>query len=303
MKFGFCIPIRLSVSIQDNLEIARRAEQSGFDSIWVSDHVVVPSKHAGTFSEVFYDPFVLLSGIAANTEKIRLGTSLIILPYRNPVVVAKMAATLDVLSGGRVIFGVGPGWMREEFSALGVPFGERGKRTDEYIEAIRELWENDRPSFNGQYVGFDNISFLPKPEQTELPIWIGGGSDKAVERAAVHGDGWQPTGISPRDMQEGIRNLERLARERGRDMEGFVYSTRNRVRIYNDPKDVPEPDEINGQSLFTFMGDIETIAGYVEDYKNIGVTHLVFDPQVDSIEEIFEIIRVLGNEILSRYKR
>ena len=122
MKFGICLPIRLSITAHDNIEIAKCAELLGFDSIWASDHVVMPEKHLGSFSEVFYDPFMLLSYIAAETSTIKLGTSVIILPYRNPVVVAKMIATLDQLSEGRVMFGIGPGWMREEYSALSVPF-------------------------------------------------------------------------------------------------------------------------------------------------------------------------------------
>jgi len=126
----------LNLEAQSNINIAKRAEELGFDSVWVSDHVVMPEKHTGMFSEVFYDPLMLLSCIAAETSKIKIGTSVIILPYRNPVVVAKMIATLDVFSEGRVIFGVGPGWMREEYDALSVPYERRGARTNEYIRAI-----------------------------------------------------------------------------------------------------------------------------------------------------------------------
>jgi len=159
MKFGICLPIRLSLTAQDNVDIAKSAELLGFDSIWASDHVVMPQRHLGSFSEVFYDPFMLLSFIAAETSTIKLGTSVIILPYRNPVVVAKMVATLDGLSEGRVIFGVGPGWMKEEYDSLSVPYEKRGRRTNEYIQALKELWTSDDPEYDGEFCGFSNIKF------------------------------------------------------------------------------------------------------------------------------------------------
>ena len=128
MKYGICLPIRRDCSIEFNINMAKRAEELGFDSVWVSDHVVIPNKAIGSFSKVFYDPFILLAAIASVTKSIRIGTSVIILPYRNPVVVAKMAATLDVLSEGRLIMGIAPGWLKEEFETLNADFKNRHPR-------------------------------------------------------------------------------------------------------------------------------------------------------------------------------
>ena len=127
MIFGICLPIRRDTSLEFNIDLALKCEQLGFDSVWVSDHVVVPNDQVGRFTKYFYDPFVLLSAIAAKTQKIKVGSSLIILPYRNPLVTAKMISTLDVLSSGRVIFGVATGWLKEEFDSLDVPLKKEVK--------------------------------------------------------------------------------------------------------------------------------------------------------------------------------
>ena len=163
----------------------------------------MPDRMKGNFSSVFYDPFVLLTAISERTSKIGLGTSVIVLPYRNPVVVAKMLSTLDVLSEGRVIFGVATGWLKEEFDALNVDFKNRGKITDEYIQAITELWQSETPVYNGDFVSFSEIDFYPKPHNNRIPeIWVGGGSKFAVSRALKYGSGWQPTWVSPADFLE-----------------------------------------------------------------------------------------------------
>jgi len=191
MKFGICLPLRLKASASQNIDIAVDAQELGFDSVWVSDHIIMPEKHRGMFSDVFCEPFPLLSYISAVTSTISLGTSVIILLYRNPLAVAKQIATLHILSGGRVIFRMSPGWMREEFDTLGVPFKSRGRMTYEYIKAIREVWESESPSFGGEFYTFSEIEFEPKPVQLSVPpILIAGSSEYAVQRAALLGDGW-----------------------------------------------------------------------------------------------------------------
>jgi probable F420-dependent oxidoreductase len=304
MKFGICLPIRLTAEASQNIDIAVNAEELGFDSVWVSDHVVMPLKHRGAFSDVFYDPFTLLAYIAAETSDITLGTSVIILPYRNPVVVAKTIATLDVLSGGRVIFGVGPGWMREEFETLGVPIKSRGRMTDEYIHAIRELWCSEEPSFKGEFCSFFDIKFEPKPLQNpHPPIWIAGSSDYAVKRAATLGDGWQPTWVSPEDVEAGISKLQNIAASEGRDLEGYTYSVRNRVKIFDNPdqKEAYLADQPT-DTPYALIGTVEDIAGYVSRYRELGVSHLVFDPAADSIEEIYNLMETLSGEIIRNFR-
>lgn len=304
MKFGLCLPIRLEADAQTNVKIAKTAEELGFDSVWASDHVIVPEKRLGMFSEYFYDPFVLLSSIAAVTSRIIVGTSVIILPYRNPVVVAKMIATLDVLSEGRVIFGVGPGWMKEEFEVLGVPVESRGRMTNEYIKAITTLWQEDDPEFDGEFCSLSDIKFYPKPMQKPRPpIWIAGASKYAVKRAAVLGDGWHPTWVTPEDVEKGIADLRSIAEENGRDLENFTFSVRNRLKILSvkDTENSSVKNE-NDDTVFSLRGTPSEIREYIGQYKQAGVTHVVFDPAADDVEEIFYIMDVVANEIIPGFK-
>jgi len=300
MKFGICLPIRLNIEAQSNINIAKRAEELGFDSVWVSDHVVMPEKHTGMFSEVFYDPLMLLSYIAAETSKIKIGTSVIILPYRNPVVVAKMMATLDVLSEGRVIFGVGPGWMTEEYDALSVPYEKRGARTNEYIRAIKELWISDKPSFEGEFCSFSNIKFYPKPAQKpHPPIFIAGSSDYAIKRAVELGDGWQPTWVRPEEMEEGISKLHKIADEKGRDLSAFTYSIRNRLHIVDkDYEALNDNEGTNDDPPFLLRGTISEITDYIKSYNDLGVSHVVFDPVAESLDDIFNTMDIVSREVI-----
>lgn len=300
MKFGICLPIRLSLTAQDNVDIAKSAELLGFDSIWASDHVVMPQRHLGSFSEVFYDPFMLLSFIAAETSTIKLGTSVIILPYRNPVVVAKMVATLDVLSEGRVIFGVGPGWMKEEYDSLSVPYEKRGRRTNEYIQALKELWTSDDPEYDGEFCGFSNIKFYPKPlQKPHPPLFIAGASDYAINRAVSFGDGWQPTWVSPEDVEEGFSKLKNVANEAGRDLNGFICSVRNRLDIVSPDHDSKKDNSSEGNDPpFLLRGTVSEITELVKQYKSIGVSHMVLDPACDSLDDIFETLETVSKKII-----
>ena len=299
MKFGICLPIRLSLEASDNVEIAKHADNHGLDSIWVSDHVVMPEKHLGSFSEVFYDPFMLLANIAAETSRIKLGTSVIILPYRNPVVVAKMVATLDQLSDGRVIFGVGPGWMKEEYAALSVPYEKRGSRTNEYIAAIKELWVSEDPEFEGEFCSFSDLKFYPKPKQNpHPPIFIAGASDYAIKRAVEYGDGWQPTWVSPEDVKDGISKLEQIAYQKGKDLSDFTYSVRNRLDIVSITSGEDDKGPDGNDPPFLLRGEVDEITETVKAYDEIGVTHMVLDPVARNLDDIFGTIEVISKEII-----
>ena len=300
MKFGICLPIRLDADAGANVRIAQRAEELGYDSVWASDHVVIPEKRAGMFTDEFHDPFMLLSSIAAGTSRIIVGTSVIILPYRNPLVTAKMAATLDVLSGGRLIFGVGPGWMREEFEALGVPFESRGRMTDEYMKVIKELWQSERPEFHGEFVDFSNVGFYPKPVQTPgPPVWVAGASRHAVRRAALLGDGWQPTAVSPGDVRAGMDEVRRIAAEAGRGLDGFTFSLRNRLR-FTDDTEAPNPGI--GAPAFTLTGSVSRVRDYVAEYIEDGVSHILFDPDAGDLDEYYGIIETAAEEMMPGFR-
>jgi probable F420-dependent oxidoreductase len=213
------------------LPVAEAADRLGFDSVWAAHHVTLPYEreskypygHSGTEVAMspgmqWLDPLVTLSLVAAVTDRVRLGTSVLVLPYRNPVNLAAEAAALDVLSDGRFVLGVGAGWMREEFGALGIDPAERGARTDEHIEVLRALWTQDPASFSGRFTSFDGIVLATTP-RTEggPPVWVGGNTDVALRRAVRLGDGWHGFEVYPEDMPDVRERLARAAGEAGRD--------------------------------------------------------------------------------------
>jgi probable F420-dependent oxidoreductase len=209
------------------VEVAQAAEAAGFDSIWTVEHVVVPhayqsrypyspSGKMGSGLEDFPipDPLIWLAYIASATRTIKLGTAILILPQRNPVVTAKAVATLDTMAGGRrVLLGIGVGWLAEEFAALGVPFEDRGPRTDEYVAAMRTLWTQERASFTGRFVSFDEVFCRPLPA-APIPIIVGGDTKAAARRAGRLGDGYFPARGAPPELFDEMR---RAADEAGRN--------------------------------------------------------------------------------------
>ena len=209
--------------------VAQRAEQLGFESVWVAEHLVFPSVirsrypySAGGVPPInpatpLLDPFLVLMQVAARTERIRLGTNVYILPLRHPLAVARMAMTLDLLSNGRLTFGIGLGWLAEEFDAVGVDFASRGARTREYVRAIRSLWTETEPSFAGRYVSFGPLRFEPKPAQKPYPpLVFGGESTAALQRAAALGDGWYGVGHTPASAAAQVERLRVLLADQGR---------------------------------------------------------------------------------------
>lgn len=218
MKFGVCLPqYGREVGIEDLQAVAGDAETLGFDSVWVSDHIVTPEHLHANIGPVFFDAFVVLSHVSAMTQRVKLGTTVLVTPYRNPLVAGKMVASLDVLSGGRVILGIGAGGAPDEFAALGVPEYQRGARTDEYLSAMIELWTNDPSSFHGRFVDFENVRFAPKPMQKpHPPIWVGGRSDAALRRAVRIGQAWHPTSMPLEALHERMSSLANVSEELGR---------------------------------------------------------------------------------------
>lgn len=170
MKFGITIPHYYQFPSKKAItEVARKAEELSYDSIWVTDHIGIPKPYVTRFGEVFYEPLMVLSYLTAVTQRISLGTSVIILPYRNPLFLAKAIATVDQLSEGRIICGFGVGWCEEEFDALGIPFKQRGFLSNEYLRILKEVWTKANPTFQGKYFQFSDIKFLPRPLQNPHP--------------------------------------------------------------------------------------------------------------------------------------
>jgi probable F420-dependent oxidoreductase len=210
-------------------DLARVAEAAGFESLWTVEHVIYPQGYESAYpyatdgkmpavpSTPIPDPLVWLTWVAAHSQRLRLATGILILPQRNPLVLAKEVATLDHLSGGRVELGIGVGWLREEFDAIGVPWEHRGKRTDEYIEALRALWASDDAAYDGRFTNFERVSSNPKPAQGQVPIVIGGHSPAAARRAGRLGDGFFPGKGSPAELREMIDIVHQAAADTGRD--------------------------------------------------------------------------------------
>ncbi|MEE9238206.1 MAG: TIGR03619 family F420-dependent LLM class oxidoreductase [Thermodesulfobacteriota bacterium] len=286
MKFGIALPHFGKFADKDNITlISRDAELLSFDSLWVSDHIVIPNSHKG-FGEIFYEPLITLSYIASLTSKIRLGTSVIILPYRNPVVLSKMISTIDVLSDGRLIFGIGAGWLREEFSSLGVDFDNRDNLTEEFIKVMKVLFEEDDPNYKGQFYNISSIKFLPKPVQKpHPPIWMGGNSNKAIRFALKHTSGWHSVGLIPKEILEKVDYIKSISNEYKNELE---ISTRKNFQITQ--KKVDDKKEV-------LRGTSDKIIEGLEEYMNAGVSHIVFQILGSNLNEIIKSMETFSVKI------
>lgn len=306
MQYGLHLPASSATVKPDELvRFAQRAEALSFSLLTVADHVIVPTnisvpypytvdgKYPGTGYHL--ETLTTMSYLAGATKKIRFATSVMILPYRNPIVTAKMLASLDVLSGGRVVVGVGVGWMKEEFENLQTPnYQARGRVTDEYIHAFRELWTSDRPAFKGQFVNFSDIIFLPKPVQKTIPIWIGGHSKSALKRAGQLGDGWHPIGgvptipLEPEDVKKDLATMSEYAVKAGRDPKTIHVALKG--SLFDKEKKIAERRR-------RFMGEAEEIAGDIREYAAAGVDTMIFDVRKPSSAETLERMEWMVKEV------
>ena len=311
MQFGLHLPASSpSVKAEELIRFAQQAEALGFSCITVADHVVVPKnisipypytvdgKYPG--SGYHLETLTTMSFLAGATKRIRLVTSVMIAPYRSPVITAKMLASLDVLSQGRVTLGLGVGWMKEEFDNLGSPhFPDRGRVTDEYIRAFRELWTSENPSFQGRYCAFSNIVFSPKPVQKPtIPIWIGGHSQQALRRAGELGDGWHPIGgvpaipLEPEDLSRDLEILAGYARKAGRNpqeihiaLKGSLFDRDRQIALGKRRR---------------FMGTAEEIASDLCEYAKAGVNTLILDVRCPTAGETLERMEWMAKEVIAK---
>lgn len=236
------------------------AEELGYSDVWVSDHVAVPTGADYPPSAYVFEPLVALTWVAAYTKRVGLGTTVLVLPMRNPLIVAKMVASLDHLSGGRVILGIAAGWLEAEFNALGVPFAERGQRTDEAIDIMRRAWTDDHITADYPVHNAHFVSMRTKPQpQRHLPLWIGGHADVALRRAIAVGDGWHGAFLSP---EQTARRVKKLRAERPES--SFPISMRTRWDAVDDDNDL--------------------ILAEIDHYREVGVTHFVPEPRQRTID-------------------
>jgi probable F420-dependent oxidoreductase len=246
MRLGIALPNYGPLATPEALRrLAATAEEAGADGVWVSDHLVAPVDARSVYPyarrpaarpgalgviECFYEPLTTLAVLAGCTARVRLGVSAYVMPYRHPVVTAKQVATLDALSGGRVVLAVGVGWLREEFEALGVPFARRGRRTEEYLAVCRALWAGGEARWEGELIRLPAVRTGPPPAQRpHPPIWIAGNSPAAVRRAARVGDGWHAIDLRPDEVAAAVRRLAAEAVACGRDPAALAISLRTTV--------------------------------------------------------------------------
>lgn len=280
MDWGIHLPhLGRQASREALVRFAQRAEELGFHSGWVSDHVAWPraieSKYPysddGSFGATpdtpWLDPIGTMFFVAGCTERLKLGPTVLILGYRPPVLTAKAIASLDVVSGGRVILGVGVGWMKEEFEVLGMPFDHRGARADEALAVFRVLFSEERPSFRGEYYAFPEVGFEPKPVQEKVPIWVGGDTEPAFRRTARFGDAFHAAFQPRAEVEAAWRRVRELCEEEGRDPGELRLS----VRLYLDPdRSMPPATSIAGSA--------EQMLDTVGEWAGIGVDHVLLDP-------------------------
>jgi probable F420-dependent oxidoreductase len=276
--------------------IARRADRLGFDALTISEHIVMPDEMAGAMGRRFPDSLAAAAVLAGATERIRLLTYVLVLPLRNPVVLAKQAATVDFLSNGRLLLGVGIGHAAREFEAIGVPFERRGARADEHIEAMRELWTSDIPSYHGDFVEFSGIAFEPKPVQKpHPPVLIGGNSKPAMRRAARYGDGWLPWLIK-RDAVPACLDFIRSqpgSRANAPAFEVVMPVSEYKVEDYSHR-------ELGETALPRSTQQMIDAIGL---YREAGVTTAqVAPPRTESREQFEDWIEWFGAEVMTRFR-
>jgi len=271
MKFGITIPHYYQFPSKKAItEVAQKAEELGYDSIWVTDHIGIPKPYVARFGEVFYEPLMVLSYLTAVTGRVPLGTSVIILPYRNPLFLAKALATADQLSEGRILCGFAIGWCKEEFEALGVPFEKRASLSNEYLRILKEIWTNDDPQFQGKYFRFSNIKLLPRPVQKPYPpFWIGGKSEGAMQRAAEFADVWHPVFLTPSEARPRVLQFREIASKKGRDPEKIPVALRMHLQIHK------KPEAHSGK--YPLVGPLSQIIENIQKYREAGVDYLVLD--------------------------
>lgn len=310
MQFGLGIPhAGAAAQGASIIRFAQRAEALGFESLWCGDHIILPTAGThqypytedGSFSRPsdigFLETMTVLSYVASVTQRIRLGSTVIILPYRNPIVQAKMFASLDVLSGGRAICGVGVGWLQKEFDTLGVPYAERGPMSDEFLAMFRCLWTQPQPAFQGKFYQFDGIQFQPKPLQNPLPIWVGGHSKRAIRRAIAYGQAWHPTRQTPAYVAEHIPYLRQEAERAGRDPDSVIISLKRSLHL----TDIGLGGAIISHSGNAVVGTVQDAIDDARRCQDLGIHQLTYDFRTDAIDDQIAIMECLADRVMPHF--
>jgi probable F420-dependent oxidoreductase len=285
VQFGITIP-HFGRNAQPGMveSVAREAEELGFESIWASDHIIVPAGE-GYIPDYFYDPLIVMTAAAAVTESIEIGVSVLVIPYRDPVVTAKMLATLDQMSRGRIILGTGVGWLEQEFDALNADFHQRGAVCDEYMDVMQALWTSDPTSFEGTWTNFDDMRQNPKPVRAPFPVWVGGNGLAAIRRAAQRGTGWHPINLTLAEFTAGVEAYHAACRDAQKLM-GPVC-----LRSMPGPTTDPSAERV------PFSGNAEQVASDIDAFSASGMTHILFSPPVASTEDLRAEMHKVAKEV------
>ena len=279
MRLGYSIPNNQGIQrVSDLVDLGTYAEAVGFNSVWVSEHLFHSTYVAQRLGDrPYHDPLTVLTAVACATSNIRLGTSVLVLPWHHPARLGKAIATLDQLSDGRVDLGVGVAVTEDEFANLGIDFHTRGKRTDDNLEALRHLFTDSVPEYAGRFIRFSGLRFEPKPQQTPLPIHIGGGSDAALRRVVNHGQGWHALGKSPQEMASDLTRLTEMLTNAGRSLQEIQVSVRCGLQFVDESWD-RAPDERR-----SLKGTEVEIRRVLEAYGDVGVHEVIVDPASDDV--------------------
>jgi probable F420-dependent oxidoreductase len=255
---------------------AELAEALGYHLVMISDHVAITPDVAVRYPAPFYDPFTTLAWLAGLTRRVELGTTVIILPYRHPLQTARMAANIDRLSGGRLILGVGAGWARQEFEALGLPFDKRGAMTDDYLAAIKAAWSCDAASYQGRFVAFRDVGTAPRPLRApHPPIWVGGASDAALRRAVDHGDGWHPIRFRLDWLRDkALPRLREIAERAGKPLPALCP----RIRLRLTASALADEARIAGE------GALDQVRADLAALQALGARYVLLDTYADDPE-------------------
>lgn len=248
-------------------------ESIGYHLVMISDHIAITPDVQSRYPAPFYDPFTALAWLAGKTTKIELGTTVIIIPYRSPLLTARMGASIDQMSNGRFILGVGVGWAQQEFDVLGVPFHQRGAMTNDYLEAIKKLWTHELASHEGPFVSFADVHAAPMPVQSpHPPIWVGGASDAALRRTVRLGDAWHPIRIRIDWLRdEGLPKLKAIAEQEGLPVPALCP----RIKLHFTETSAPEDERVAGE------GTLDQIRGDMEALQSLGAEYVLLDTYLD----------------------
>ena len=305
MKCGVFLPVSgRAASRKTLMQAAQQAEALGYDSVWAADRLVIPWKIETTYpyskeatfivppDRPVFDTLTCLAFLAGCTEKIQLGMSVMVLPYRHPLYWAKIATTIDQLSTGRLILGVGVGWMEEEFAAMNAPFKDRGKVADEQLTLLKQLWSEEHITFRGEYYNVDDIAFNPKPyRKPRVPIWVGGEGKYAQRRAGQFGDGWFPYLVrtTPEELAAGFQNVRAEARKAGRNPDEIQLACCLPVEL--TPTAGPQIENY-------LKGSIEQVTERLRMFQKVGVTHTGLQFMIPHYPERQEQIERFAKEAL-----